>query len=135
LIGTNEDLADRIGSELQPGTGALILPIAATSGFEPYYVGKPNPIMIRSALERLGTPREKAVMIGDRMNTDVKAGVEAGVDTVLVLSGVTNEQEMLRYGYRPSTVLSGVGDIAAILSENVWTEDPGNSDDGHSSSS
>jgi len=82
LIGTNEDVADRLGNELQPGVGALILPIAATSGYQPYFVGKPNPLMVRSALDRLGIRRDKAVVIGDRMNTDIKAGVEADVDTV-----------------------------------------------------
>ncbi|GBG30985.1 Pyridoxal phosphate phosphatase, partial [Hondaea fermentalgiana] len=117
LIGTNEDVADRIGSEMLPGTGALILPIAAASGVQPYFVGKPNPLMVRSALDRLDIPRELAVVVGDRMNTDVRAGVEAGVDTVLVLSGVTTPEEVLHYSYRPSVILSGVGDIASIISE------------------
>lgn len=115
LIGTNEDVADRIGKEMQPGTGALVLPIEAASGYTAYYVGKPNPFMVRSALDRLGTQRDKAVVVGDRMNTDIRAGVEAGVDTILVLSGVTTEPDILRFAYRPSSVLSGVGDIAAIL--------------------
>jgi len=119
LIGTNEDVADRIGAEMLPGTGSLTLPIEAASGFPCYYVGKPNPLMVSSALARLKSNRERAIVIGDRMNTDVKAGVEAGVDTILVLSGVTGEGDIQRFAYRPSIVLSGVGDIAAILSETV----------------
>jgi len=115
LIGTNEDLADRVGAELHPGTGAMILPVAAVCGTEPYFVGKPNPIMVVNALERLQSTRESTIFIGDRMNTDIRAGVEAQVDTCLVLSGVTSENDVARFSYRPSTILNGVGDIPAIL--------------------
>lgn len=119
LIGTNEDLCDRVGFELVPGTGALVLPIEGASGYKAYFVGKPNPLMIRSALMKLNcNDRDQAVMIGDRMNTDIKAGVEAGVDTVLVLSGVTSEHEISNFAYRPSTILPGVGDVTAILNSD-----------------
>ncbi len=127
LIGTNEDVADCIQHEVQPGTGSLIRPIEAASGFNAYFVGKPNPIMIHNVLARFGDiSREETVLIGDRMNTDVKAGVEAGVDTVLVLSGVTTQEDILKFAYRPTTVLSGVGDIAAILGAqdfNIYPND------------
>jgi len=117
LIGTNEDVADRIGDEFIPGTGALIRPIEAASGFEAYFVGKPNPLMVRSALDRLDVSRERSVIVGDRMNTDIKAGVEAGLDTILVLSGVTKPEDIARFPYRPTSVFSGVGDIAALCKE------------------
>ncbi|KAH9261628.1 TIGR01457 family HAD hydrolase [Batrachochytrium salamandrivorans] len=115
LVGTNEDLADRVGAELHPGTGALILPISAVCGTEPYFVGKPNPIMVVNALERLCTTRQETIFIGDRMNTDVRAGMEAQVDTCLVLSGVTDEEAVSRFSFRPSIMLNGVGDVPAIL--------------------
>jgi len=120
FFGTNEDVADRIGLELQPGTGAITLPIEAASGFSAYYLGKPNPLMIQSAIERLNVHRSDAVVVGDRMNTDIKAGVEAGIDTVLVLSGVTSSADILKFPYRPSSVLPGVGDIVSYL-ENMTT--------------
>jgi len=82
-------------------------------------VGKPNPIMVVNALERLHSSRESTVFIGDRMNTDIRAGVEAQVDTCLVLSGVTSETDLSRFSYRPSTILNGVGDIPAILGFNA----------------
>ena len=115
LIGTNEDLADRVGAELHPGTGAMVLPIAAVCGTEPYFVGKPNPIMVVNALERLKSSREATLFVGDRMNTDIRAGVEAQVDTCLVLSGVTSELDVARFSYRPTIILNGVGDVPAIL--------------------
>lgn len=115
LIGTNEDLADRVGSELHPGTGALILPISAVCNTEAYFVGKPNPIMVVNALERLGATRQETIFIGDRMNTDVRAGMEAQVDTCLVLSGVTDEETVSKFSYRPTIMLNGVGDVPAIL--------------------
>jgi NagD protein len=71
--------------------------------------------MVVNALERLQSTRESTVFIGDRMNTDIRAGVEAQVDTCLVLSGVTSEHDVARFSYRPSTILNGVGDIPAIL--------------------
>jgi len=111
FIGTNEDVADRIGDELQPGTGALTLPIEAATGIQAYYLGKPNPLMFRTALDRLGIDRSDAIVVGDRMNTDIRAGVEAGVETVLVLSGVTSLEDISKYGYRPTLILNGVGEI------------------------
>jgi NagD protein len=74
-------------------------------------VGKPNPLMMRTGLRMLGVHSGEAAMIGDRMDTDIVAGVETGLDTVLVLSGVTDEEEMKRFPYRPRLVLNGVGDI------------------------
>lgn len=86
------------------------------TGQNAYFVGKPNPLMMRTGLRILGVHSEDAVMIGDRMDTDMIAGIETGLDTVLVLSGVTSRSDIRKYPYRPRLVLNGVGDIPAALS-------------------
>jgi len=112
LIGTNPDLTGPIeGGQIVPATGALLAPIELATGAKAYYVGKPNPLMMRNALKKIGCQREDTVIIGDRMNTDIIAGVEAEIATVLVLSGVTNREDLPTYAYRPDYVLDGVGDI------------------------
>jgi len=78
---------------------------------KPYFVGKPNPVMIRDALNILGAHSKTTVMIGDRMDTDIIAGVEAGVETILVLSGVTQRDEIEQYSYQPSRVINSVADL------------------------
>ncbi|SES23265.1 Ribonucleotide monophosphatase NagD [Corynebacterium cystitidis DSM 20524] len=84
--------------ELIPGAVAAM--ITAVTGKEPYYIGKPNPVMMRSALNNIGAHSERAVMIGDRMDTDVKAGLEAGMRTILVRSGISDDAEIERYPFR-----------------------------------
>lgn len=111
LIGTNPDLTGPIDGGITPATGALIAPIEMATGSKAYFVGKPNPIMMRQGLTRLGTRREETAIIGDRMDTDIVSGIESGIDTVLVLSGVTDRESMKRFAYRPHYVLEGVGDI------------------------
>jgi len=74
-------------------------------------VGKPNPLMMRTGLKKLGVHSENAVMIGDRMDTDIIAGIETGLDTVLVLTGVTQQADLELYPYRPTYILNGVGDL------------------------
>ena len=111
LIGTNSDITGPTESGIVPGCGALIAPIERATGKRAYFVGKPNPLMMRTGLRMLGVHSEDAVMIGDRMDTDMIAGIESGLDTVLVLSGVTTVEEMDRFPYRPRLVLSGVGEI------------------------
>jgi NagD protein len=81
------------------------------TGRSAYYLGKPNPLMMRHGLRRLGVEAEEAAIVGDRMDTDIVAGVESGIDTVLVLSGVTTEHEMRKFAYRPMYILGGVGEI------------------------
>ena len=88
-------------------------PIELATNSKAYYVGKPNPLMMRHALKRLGCKREETVIIGDRMDTDILAGVEAEITTTLVLSGVTTREEMGKFAYRPDYILDGVGEIAA----------------------
>ena len=85
--------------------------ITAATGQKPYFVGKPNPLMMRTGLRILGVHSEDAVMIGDRMDTDIVAGIETGLDTALVLSGVTDRADIKKFPYRPQLVLGGVGDI------------------------
>ena len=111
LIGTNPDITGPKEDGILPGTGALIAPIEAATGKKAYFVGKPNPLMMRHALKLLECHREETVIIGDRMDTDILAGVEAEITTVLVLSGVTSKEEISRFAYRPDYVFSGVGEI------------------------
>ena len=111
LIGTNSDITGPVEDGIIPACRALIAPIELATGKSAYYIGKPNPLMMRTGLRMLGVHTDEAVMIGDRMDTDIVAGVETGLDTVLVLSGVSDMEEMNRYPYRPRLVLNGVGDI------------------------
>ena len=113
LIGTNTDLTGPSERGIIPACRALMAPIELATGKNAYYVGKPNPLMMRTGLRILGVHSEDAVMIGDRMDTDMVAGIETGLDTVLVLSGVTDRSEIKKFPYRPRLVLNGVGDIAA----------------------
>ena len=112
LIGTNTDLTGPSEKGIIPACRALVAPIEAATGKVAYYVGKPNPLMMRTGLKMLGVHSEEAAMIGDRMDTDIIAGIESGLDPILVLSGVTDRAEMEQYPYRPRLVLDGVGDIA-----------------------
>ncbi len=109
LIGTNPDVTGPSEEGIIPATGALIAPIELTTGSKAYYVGKPNPLMMRSAMRRLGCSREETVIIGDRMDTDIVAGIESEIETVLVLSGVTSREEVNNFAYRPHIILEGVG--------------------------
>ncbi|HCU08407.1 MAG TPA: TIGR01457 family HAD-type hydrolase [Clostridiales bacterium] len=111
LIGTNTDLTGPDEGGIVPACRALLAPIEAATGKTAYYVGKPNPLMMRTGLKILGIHSAEAVIIGDRMDTDIIAGIESGLDTVLVLSGVTTLEGIEQYPYRPRLVLSGVGEI------------------------
>ena len=85
--------------------------IQRATGVEPYFIGKPNPLMMREGLNVLGAHSESTVMVGDRMDTDVLCGIEAGLETILVLSGVTAADEVERFSYRPSRIVSSVADL------------------------
>ena len=111
LIGTNPDLTGPSEEGIVPATKALTSPIELTTGKKAYYVGKPNPLMMRNAMKKLGTKIEETVIIGDRMDTDIKAGIESEIDTVLLLSGVTDEEVMKKFAYRPDLILNGIGDV------------------------
>lgn len=94
-----------------PGCGALAALIHSVTDVKPYFVGKPNPVMIRDALNILGAHSKSTIMVGDRMDTDIIAGVEAGVETVLVLSGVTQRDEIAQHSYQPTRVVESVADL------------------------
>lgn len=111
FIATNPDATGPSPSGPLPATGAVAALISRATGVAPYYVGKPNPLMMRSALNAIDAHSETTVMVGDRMDTDVVAGIEAGLETVLVLTGVTSRDEVDRYPYRPSRVVASVADL------------------------
>jgi NagD protein len=111
LIGTNPDVNGPGEHGIVPACGSLVAPIEMAAGTKAYFVGKPNPLMMRQGLKRLGCRREETVIVGDRMDTDIIAGVEAEIDTVLVLSGVTARDDLGRFSYRPRLILDDVGEI------------------------
>ena len=115
LIGTNTDLTAKVESGIIPACRALISPIEMTTGRSAYYIGKPNPLMMRHALKKLDCHRVDAAIIGDRMDTDILSGIESELDTVLVLTGVTNKEDLVNYAYAPKYVLNDVGDIVPNL--------------------
>jgi NagD protein len=98
---------------ITPSTKALIAPIEIASGKKAYYVGKPNPLMMRIALKRLGVKREDTIVIGDRMDTDVICGLESEIDTLLVLSGISDRKTIDQFPYRPQYILNGVRDLVS----------------------
>jgi NagD protein len=111
LIGTNPDMTGPTEQGIVPATGALIAPIELATHAKAYFVGKPNPLMMRHALKKLGCRREETVIVGDRMDTDIIAGIESEIETVLVLSGVTREEDLQQFAYRPHHVLTGIGEL------------------------
>jgi len=112
LIGTNPDLTGPSEQGLIPATGSLVAPIELATGAKAYMIGKPNPLIMRHALKKLGCQREEAAIVGDRMDTDIIAGIESEIETILVLTGVTAEADLKRFAYRPDHVLPDVGAIA-----------------------
>ncbi len=114
LIGTNSDLTAPAENGIIPACRALISPIEMTTGKQAYYIGKPNPLMMRHALKKLECVREETAIIGDRMDTDIIAGIESELDTVLVLSGVSTVENIERFPYRPKYILRDVGEIIGL---------------------
>ncbi len=114
LIGCNSDVSGPIEKGIAPACGALVAPIEMATGAKAYFCGKPNPLMMRTGLRMIGCHSSDAVMIGDRMDTDVISGLETGMSTILVLSGVSSEHTLQTYAYRPTMVLGGVGDIVKL---------------------
>lgn len=111
FIATNPDTSGPTEQGIQPACGAMAALIKTTTGISPYFIGKPNPLMMRSALNYIDSHSEDTIMIGDRMDTDVIGGIEAGMGTILVLSGVTSEEDIEKFPYRPSQVLPSVASI------------------------
>lgn len=112
LIGTNSDLTGPSeGGIIIPACRALIAPIELATGRKAYFVGKPNPLIMRTGRKMLGLESKDIAIIGDRMDTDIISGIESGIDTVLVLSGVSARETVDAYPYRPTYIFDGVGDI------------------------
>ena len=114
LIGANPDITGPTIKGIMPATGSLIAPIEIATGKKAYFVGKPNPLMLRHGLKKLNCHSDEIAFIGDRMDTDIIAGIESNVDTILVLSGVTSREDIDKFPYRPKYILNGVGDILNI---------------------
>src|SRR6185312_5441095 len=115
FIATNPDPTGPSPTGPLPATGSVAALVTRATGVEPYFVGKPNPLMMRSALNALEAHSETTAMIGDRMDTDIVAGLEAGMETILVLTGVTAADETERFPYRPSRIVDSVADLVAEL--------------------
>jgi len=111
LIGTNPDVTGPTENGIVPATKALIAPIEMATGRNAYFVGKPNPIIMRHALKMLNVQREDTIIIGDRMDTDIVAGIESMIDTCLVLSGISTVESMNTFPYCPHYVFNDVGDL------------------------
>ena len=115
FLATNPDPTGPSLEGSLPACGAMAAMIERATGVAPYFVGKPNPLMVREGLNKIGGHSTSTVMVGDRMDTDVLAGIEAGLETILVLSGVTQVEEIERFPYRPSRVVGSVADLVADL--------------------
>ena len=111
FIATNPDPTGPSPAGPLPATGSIAALISRATEVDPYFIGKPNPLMMRSALNALGAHSENTTMVGDRMDTDVVAGLEAGLETILVLSGVTTRGQAERFPYRPSRIVESVADL------------------------
>ena len=115
FIATNPDVTSPSAEGPVPATGSIAALITKATGAQPYFVGKPNPMMFRSAMNRIAAHSESTVMIGDRMDTDVVAGIEAGLETMLVLSGSTRAADIARFPYRPTRVLNSIADAVELV--------------------
>ena len=111
FIATNPDPSGPSEHGIVPANGAMAALIETATGKSPFFVGKPNPLMLRTALNHLDVHSEDTAMVGDRMDTDIVGGVEAGMETVLVLSGVTTREDVEKYPYRPTHIVASVGEI------------------------
>jgi NagD protein len=118
FIATNPDPTGPSPAGPLPATGSVAALISSATGVQPYYVGKPNPLMIRSALRQIGAHSESTVMIGNRMDTDIVTGLEAGLETILVLTGIATRDEAGRFSYLPSHIVESVADLVG------WIEPP-----------
>jgi len=123
LIGTCSDLTAPWEGGILPACRSLIAPIEYATGRQAYFIGKPNPLMMRTALRLLNVHSDDTAIIGDRMDTDIIAGIETGMDTVLVLSGVTKREDIDRFAYAPKYIINGVGEIPEKLSCGIKGEE------------
>ena len=119
FIATNPDPTGPSAEGPLPATGSVAALITRATGVEPYFIGKPNPLMMRSALNRLEAHSESTVMIGDRMDTDIISGLEAGIRTILVTTGSTRPEHVERFPYRPTRVVDSIADLVELVSERA----------------
>ena len=117
FIATHPDPSGPSAEGTLPSTGSVAALITAATGAQPYFVGKPNPLMMRSALNQIEGHSESTVMIGDRMDTDIVSGIEAGLRTILVLTGSTKRAAVERYPYRPTRVVESIADVVPLIQE------------------
>ena len=122
FIATNPDPSGPSAEGSLPATGSVAALISRATGVEPYFVGKPNPLMMRSALNRLDAHSESTVMVGDRMDTDIVSGLEAGLRTVLVLTGSTRAEQVERFPYRPTRVVDSMADLMPLVDQLAPTD-------------
>jgi NagD protein len=115
FIATNPDPTGPSPDGSLPATGSVAALISRATGVAPYFVGKPNPLMMRSALNAIEAHSETAAMVGDRMDTDVVAGLEAGMEAILVLTGISTREAAERFPYRPSRIVESIADLVAEL--------------------
>jgi len=111
FIATNPDATGPSNEGPLPATGAVAALITKATGKDPYIVGKPNPMMFRSAMRKIKAHSESTAMIGDRMDTDIVAGIEAGLHTILVRTGISDDAEIAKYPFRPTEILTSVADL------------------------
>jgi len=111
FIATNPDATGPSAEGVLPATGSVAALITKATGKDPYIVGKPNPMMFRSAMNKINAHSETTGMIGDRMDTDIVAGIEAGLHTVLVLTGIADDAEINKYPFRPNEILNSIADL------------------------
>jgi NagD protein len=117
FIATNPDPSGPSPAGTLPATGSVAALISTATGRQPYYIGKPNPLMMRSALNRLDAHSETTIMVGDRMDTDIISGLEAGLRTVLVLTGSTSREQVEHFPYRPSRIVASVADLVQFVTD------------------
>jgi NagD protein len=111
LIGTNSDLTGPSEKGIVPACRALVAPIEMATGRHAYFIGKPNPLMMRHAIKKIGGRLEDTLIVGDRMDTDIIAGIESDIETALVLSGITRREDLAMYPYQPNYILDKAADI------------------------
>jgi NagD protein len=131
FIATNPDVTGPSPEGSLPATGSVAALITQATGIKPYFVGKPNPLMMRSALNSIDAHSESTVMVGDRMDTDVISGIEAGLRTILVLTGSTRAEQIGTFPYRPTRVCSSIADVVPLVAELAPPDAPpvGNEED------
>jgi NagD protein len=115
FIATNPDVTGPTPQGPLPATGSVAALITKATGVDPYFIGKPNPMMFRSAMNRIHAHSESTMMVGDRMDTDVIAGIEAGLDTILVLTGSTTADQVNRFPFRPARILDSIADAIELI--------------------